>query len=66
MSWADAVDLRFCMSNHLLSTMKEAVEGSLRSQPSLYRLWSRSFIFSEAESDTGIILKRLPIGPKTR
>ena len=66
MSWADAVDLGFCVSDHLLSTMKEAVEGLLRSQPSLYRLWGRSFIFCEAESATGIILKRLPIGPKTR
>src|SRR5256712_3832579 len=27
------------MSNHLLSTMKEAVENSLRSQPWLYRSW---------------------------
>ena len=66
MSWADAVDLCFCVSNHLLSTMKEAVEDSLRSQPSLYRLWGRSFIFCEAEFATGIILKRLLIGPKTR
>src|SRR5437879_1957731 len=27
------------MSNHLLSTMKDAVENSLRSQPWLYRSW---------------------------
>src|SRR5947209_3663270 len=38
MSWADAVDLCFRTSNHLLSTMKQSVEDPLRSQPSLYRV----------------------------
>src|SRR2546425_5966369 len=65
-SWADAVDLCLSMSNHLLSTMKETVEDSLRSQPSLYRLWGVLLYSPKPKSATGIIPQELSIGPKTR
>src|SRR5438445_13757686 len=61
-SWADAVDLCLSMSNHLLSTMKETVEDSLRSQPSLYRPWG-VLLYSPKPSPLREFLKSWSIGP---